>query len=59
MTATDQKRVASLRGRINRAPDFGYDDEAAELTKVLAKYGKAWKWGRDAYYNEVVEVYTK
>ena len=58
MTAADQKAVARLRAKINRAPDFGYDDEAVELNQILAKYGKAWKWGRDAYYNEVVEVYT-
>lgn len=59
MTATDQRKVESLSRRINNAPDFGYDDEAVALTKVLAKYDLAWKWGRDDRYNEVVEVYAK
>lgn len=57
MTVSDQKAVARLRGKINRAADFGYDDEAIELTAILAKYGKAWKWG-GTIFNETVEVYT-
>jgi hypothetical protein len=37
-------RIATLVRRIENAPDFGYDDEAVELNRLLAAEGKAWLW---------------
>lgn len=37
----------ALIRRIERAPDFGYDDEAVELTRRLRAEGKAWRWASD------------
>ena len=36
--------TAQLTARMNRAPDFGYDDEAVELTRRLEPTGRAWRW---------------
>ncbi|NQX14250.1 hypothetical protein HQQ80_21695 [Microbacteriaceae bacterium VKM Ac-2855] len=37
---TDQALVR----RMERAEDFGYDDESVELTRRLKLGGLAWKW---------------
>lgn len=51
---TDQ----ALMRRMERAEDFGYDDESVELTRRLKLGGLAWKWanvdGRDK-----VQIYKK
>lgn len=33
-----------LVARMNRAADFGYDDEEVELTRRLSGTGRAWRW---------------
>jgi hypothetical protein len=33
--------------RIERAPDFGYDDESVELNRRLGAVGLAWMWDRE------------
>lgn len=48
---------AQLIRRIERAPDFGYDDEAYELNRRLTLVGMAWKWSQK-YGRDVVVVYT-
>ena len=53
----DKQTIATLKRRIANAPDFGYDDEAIELTELLKVYGKAWRWGKNSRGNEVVAVY--
>lgn len=58
MTASQKQRIAVLVRRINNAPDFGYDDEADELTALLTEHGKAWKWS-GSIFSETVEIYTK
>ncbi|KUM38983.1 hypothetical protein [Arthrobacter sp. EpRS71] len=47
-----------LIDRINKAPDFDYDDEAVELNRRLALGGLAWRWSQD-YGHETVEVFTQ
>jgi hypothetical protein len=45
--------TSALVRRMERAPDFGYDDEATELTQRLEREGKIWRWaGSD------IEIYT-
>lgn len=39
--------TAALIARMERAPDFGYDDEAEELTARLSAEGKEWRWATD------------
>lgn len=46
----------ALINRMNRAPDFGYDDEEVELTRRLKLGGLAWRWSQDMF-NPRVEVY--
>jgi hypothetical protein len=47
--------TAELIRRINRAPDFGYDDLEYELNRRLAVQRLTWKWVKvDGH--EVVEV---
>jgi hypothetical protein len=36
--------VRDLVARMNRAPDFGYDDEEEELSRRLAATGQTWRW---------------
>ena len=45
-----------LISRMNRAPDFGYDDEEVELTRRLKLGGLAWRWAT-VDGRERVEVY--
>lgn len=35
---------AALIRKIERAPDFSYDDEEYELNRRLALVGMAWRW---------------
>lgn len=42
--------------RMERATDFGYDDEEQELTRRLSSQGKAWKWSDD-FFNPKVIIY--
>ncbi|MDD4865670.1 MAG: hypothetical protein PHQ28_00580 [Mycobacterium sp.] len=48
--------TTELIGRINRAAEFKYDDEAYELNRRLGAQGLSWKWSR-ATGREVVEVF--
>ena len=48
---------AGLIRKIERAPDFGYDDEAYELSRRLSLVGMAWKWSQK-YGRDVVVTYT-
>jgi len=34
----------ALIRRIEKAPDFGYDEEACELSRRLKAVGKTWGW---------------
>jgi len=47
----------ALIRKMERAPDFGYDDEAYELNRRLTLVGMAWKWSQK-YGRDVVVVYT-
>ncbi|WOI85969.1 hypothetical protein [Rhodococcus qingshengii] len=49
---------AQLIRRIEKAPDFGYDDEAIELNRRVRALGKAWRWAGD-FYHPHVEVYEE
>lgn len=42
----------ALIERIEKAPDFGYDDETVELNRRLKMGGLAWRWAGNK-----VEVY--
>lgn len=35
----------ALIRKMEKAPDFGYDDEAYELSRRLKAMGKTWRWG--------------
>ena len=50
--------TAEIVRRINRAPDFGYDDEEYELNRRLAEQGLTWKWVRGDAGRQVVEVFN-
>lgn len=39
--------TSELIRRMESAPDFGYDDEAYELSRRLAVNNKTWQWGED------------
>lgn len=43
--------------RIERADDFGYDDESYELNRRLRLGGQAWRWSM-IEGRERVEIYT-
>ena len=45
-----------LIGRMEAAPDFGYDDEEVELSRRLKLGGLAWRWSNDMF-NPRVEIY--
>lgn len=45
MTNLENMALAALVARMERAPDFGYDDEEVELNRRLALEGKTWRWG--------------
>ncbi len=36
--------IERLLARMNRALDFGYDDESQELHRRLRPTGRAWRW---------------
>lgn len=44
--------------RIEKAPDFGYDDEEIELSRRLRAEGKTWKWDNTCLFKPkiIVEV---
>jgi hypothetical protein len=48
--------IAQLVVRMNRAPDFGYDDEAEELNLRLAPTARSWRWTQTEPTR--VEIYT-
>lgn len=48
----------ALIHRMDQAPDFGYDDEAAELTRRLQATSREWAWTRDQHGRERVTVLT-
>ncbi|MFC5937539.1 MULTISPECIES: hypothetical protein [Mycobacterium avium complex (MAC)] len=52
-TVTDKELIR----RINRAPDFGYDDEAIELSRRLHERGRDWRWARNSHGHDVVEIF--
>ncbi|EON33770.1 hypothetical protein GTC6_05367 [Gordonia terrae C-6] len=39
--------TSALIRRIEKAQDFGYDDEAVELSRRLREEGKDWRWSDD------------
>ncbi len=48
--------------RIEAAPDFGYDDEEAELQRRLTVRGQTWRWTEKNYannYSQRIEVYNE
>lgn len=49
--------TAALVRRMNSAPDFGYDDEAVELTRRLGAEGRDWRWS-GSYTSPRVEIYS-
>ena len=50
--------TAEIIRRINRAADFGYDDEEYELNRRFAEQGLTWKWVRGDAGREVVDVFN-
>lgn len=48
----------ALMHRIDNAPDFGYDDEAAELNRRLRPNHQEWIWARDDHGRERVTIVT-
>ncbi|OBK36976.1 hypothetical protein A5658_04770 [Mycobacterium sp. 1245111.1] len=50
--------TAEIIRRINRAPDFGYDDEEYELNRRLTEQSLTWKWVRGDSGHQVVEVFN-
>lgn len=57
MTVTKQEQ--RLIDKINKAPDFGYDDDWQKLSKSLAKRGLKAKWSMDNDYNETIQIIKK
>lgn len=52
------KSLKPLIEKIERAPDFKYDDNAQKLTQNLKKINKKWKWIRPGpYYKDKIEIY--
>lgn len=51
-------RERALIARMERAPDFGYDDEAAELSRLLSARGLRWRWTVGAGGREFVDVWA-
>lgn len=49
---------AQLIRRMENAPDFGYDDEEAELTRRLKLGRQAWRWSGD-FFRPRVEIYEQ
>ncbi|BAH33184.1 hypothetical protein [Rhodococcus erythropolis] len=47
---------AQLIRKMEKAQDFGYDDEEFELNRRLKLGGLAWRWSGD-FYRPTVEVY--
>ncbi|PPG60278.1 hypothetical protein [Rathayibacter sp. AY1C5] len=48
----------ALVRRMERAEDFGYDDESVELTHRLKLGGLAWKWA-NVDVREKVQIYKE
>lgn len=48
--------IEQLVARMNRATDFGYDDESEELDRRLRDTARAWRWTRSDPPR--VELYT-
>lgn len=48
--------IAQLAARMNRAPDFGCDEEEVELARRLEPNGRAWRWTQSD--RPRVEIYT-
>jgi hypothetical protein len=46
--------VERLIGKIEKAPDFGYDDEEAELSKICKEKNIAWFWDDGIYNPEII-----
>lgn len=46
--------TAALVRRMERAPDFGYDDEQIELSRRLREQGKTWRWTQDFHNPRIV-----
>lgn len=48
----------ALIARMNKAEDFGYDDEQVELDRRLAGRGLQWRWGPEGrMFDQRVEVF--
>lgn len=48
--------TGNLVRRMERAPDFGYDDEQVELSRRLREQGKTWRWS-DSFTKPQVIIY--
>jgi hypothetical protein len=48
--------IEQLIARMNRAADFGYDDESEELDRRLSPTARAWRWSQSDPPR--VEIYT-
>ena len=48
----------ALIERINKAEDFGYDDEQVELNRRLGRRGLQWRWApEEQIFGQHVEVF--
>lgn len=50
--------TARLIQRMETAEEFGYDDEAVELSARLARQGKDWKWS-DSFFSPTVIIFDR
>ncbi len=46
--------LSRLISRMERSPDFGYDDEEVELAERLLRKGQEWCWSRDVFHPRVL-----
>ena len=52
------ERIKYLAKKMEKALDFGYDDEEVELSNLLGKKGLSWKWEK-TFRNPQVIIYKK
>jgi hypothetical protein len=48
------KHIETLIRKMERSPDFGYDDEEVALTKYCEKNGVFWCWNDNLFKPEVL-----
>lgn len=52
----DAEKIKRLRQIISQSADFKADDAEAELTDILKKYGKRWRWVRSKDFIDYIEI---